>query len=70
MVESVCVVLTLFDFELISLKKGLSHHVKGRPYTQRVVTDFKNVLENDKFYFHSTSMFVKYLGLIIILELN
>ena len=44
-------------------KKGLSPSIEGRSHTQKFVTDLKNVHENHNFYFHSTSMFVKYLDI-------
>ena len=44
-------------------KKGFSLPIEERPHPQRVVTDFKNHHENVTFYFHSASMFVKYLGI-------
>ena len=47
-------------------KKGLSSPIEARLHILRVVTDLKNVYENVNFYFHSTSMFVKYLGIRII----
>ena len=44
------------------LKKGFSLPKEVRPHAQRLVTNIKIVHENINFYFHSTSMFVKYLG--------
>ena len=51
-------------------KKGLSPPIEGRSYTQKLVTDLKNVHKNVNFPFHSTSTFVKYQGLKINKELN
>ena len=51
-------------------KKCISPPLEGRCRTQQVVTDLKNVHKNVNFYFYSSSMFVKYLGLEINKELN
>ena len=50
-------------------KKGLSPPINDKA-RYRVVFDFKNIYENVDFYFYSTSMFVKYLAIRIISELN
>ena len=51
-------------------KKVCHHQSRAKPINRGRVFDFKNIYENVNFYFHSTSMFVKYIGLRIILELN
>ena len=40
--------------------------IDTKPPKQRVVADLKKAHENVNFYFYSTSMFVKYIGLKII----
>ena len=44
--------------------KKVSHHAKR--VGPNLVTDFKNLNENVNFYFYSTSIFVRYLGLKIV----